>query len=77
VTGCFTEKQKREIRTYYFQQAPRDGISAMGEPLSDFDLFAEPPRVGARDAIERWMDLPEIIQMEMSSMENLGVIIAR
>lgn len=72
----FTAKKKWGIEKYYFQQkrGSSEGVNAQGESLATFDLFAEPPRAGAKNAIERWMvDLPETVDMEMSSAKGLSV----
>ena len=74
----FSEEQQRAIRDHYLQNdsGARDGNNAMGEPLYKFDIFANPPRVGARNAIERWMsDLPEVMETEMNSESAIGVVI--
>ena len=74
----FSEEQQRAIKEYYFQNysGARDKNNALGEPLHEFNIFAEPPRRGAKNAIERWMsDLPETMEAEMKSEGAIGVII--
>ncbi len=74
----FSEEQQRAIEEYYRQNysGARDGNNAAGEPLNKFDIFAEPPRVGARNAIERSIsDLPEIMEAEMKSKSSIEVIV--
>lgn len=69
-------REKTAIETYYLQRnGPRDGINSEGEPLAVFDLFAETPRRGAKNPLERWMtDLPEVIQEQISAeRKGLGV----
>lgn len=72
-----TAREKEKIKVCYSQQrGSSEGTNAQGEPLADFNLFAETPRAGARNAIERWMvDLPAIIRMGISSKRGLGVTI--
>ena len=74
MTEDFSSKQQAAIRAYYAQrEGPRVGENAKGEPLGQFDIFADPPRTGARDTIERYMtDLPKSIQMQMELERTRG-----
>lgn len=73
----FSEAKQAAIRSYHNQQrGVVKGNNLQGEPLSSFDIFAETPRPGARNVIERWMvDLPQVTQMEMSSQSGISVVI--
>lgn len=71
----FSEEQREAIRKYYLQNysGARDGNNARGEPLNKFDIFAKPPRVGAKNAIERCMaDLPEIVKAELKNKRSVS-----
>ena len=74
----FSEEQQRAIKEYYLQNhsGARGGNNALGEPLHEFNIFAEPPRRGAKNAMEKWMsDLPQVMETEMKSEGAIGVII--
>jgi len=78
MTERFSEEQQRAIKEYYLQNysGARDKNNALGEPLHEFNIFAKPPRRGAKNAMERWMsDLPQVMETEMKSEGDIGVII--
>lgn len=78
MTERFSEEQQKAIKEYYLlnYSGARDKNNALGEPLHEFNIFAEPPRRGAKNAMEKWMsDLPEIMEAEMKSEGAITVMI--
>lgn len=63
-----SEERIRAIREYFEATGPsRSGNNESGEPLSEFNVCAKPPRRGARNPIERWMlDLPKLVEGQMN-----------